>query len=94
MDGNLAALEKEFVSRYLEFHPGHAAFAGMHDHDHRLEELTPQTIAAYCAELDSLRKLTMALDGLSAADLAEREILLSMIDGHPVRIPEGPRLGA
>src|SRR5262245_2041433 len=81
MDGRLEALEKEFVSRYLEFHPGYAVFAGLHDHDRKLEDLSRGSIEGYCAELDRTRARALALDNLSPADTAEREALLAAVEG-------------
>lgn len=81
MDPKLLDLENRFVARYLEFHPGAAMFVGLHDHDLKLEDLTPQTIASFCSELDDLRTQAGALTALSSADKVEREILLSMVEG-------------
>lgn len=81
MDGRLEALEKEFVARYLEFHPGYAVFAGLHDHDRKLEDLSRGSIEGYCTELDKTRTRALALDNLSPADAAEREALLAAVEG-------------
>jgi hypothetical protein len=79
MDGRLEALEKEFVSRYLEFHPGYAVFAGLHDHDRKLEDLSRGSIG-HCAELDRTRTRAR-VDNLSLADTASRGALLAALEG-------------
>lgn len=81
MDSRLEALENEFVARYLAFHPGHALFSGLHDHDLRLEDLSRESIEAYCLELDRTRERAAALELSDPGDEAERKGLLAMIDG-------------
>jgi hypothetical protein len=81
MDPKLEALETEFVARHLEFHPGYAGFAGLHDHDHKLEDLSRGSIEGFCAELDRFRARASSLSELSPADAVEREALLAAIEG-------------
>src|SRR5438093_1894152 len=81
MDRKLEALEREFVARHLQFHPGTAALAGLHEHDLSLEDLSRESIEGFCAELDRYRSRASALDGLSPADRIERDVLLAIIDG-------------
>jgi hypothetical protein len=81
MDKRLEALESEFVAQYLEFHPGHAMSSGLHAHDHKLEDLSPSAIDAYCGELDALKAKAEGLGALPPADAVERDVLLSMVEG-------------
>ena len=81
MDQRLESLETEFVNGFLEFHPGYALFAGLHDHDSKLEDLSRESVARYCIALDQLRARALALGGLGRADEVERDVLLSMIEG-------------
>src|SRR5882672_1210863 len=81
MDGRLEALETEFVARHLEFHPGYAVFAGLHDHDRKLEDLSRGSIEGFCTELDRFRAKAAGLDNLTPADAVEREALLCAIEG-------------
>ena len=81
MDPRLESVETEFVNGFLEFHPGYALFAGLHDHDSKLEDLSRESVARYCIALDQLRARAQALGGLGRADEIERDVLLSMIEG-------------
>lgn len=80
MDKKLESLEKEFVARTLEFHPGLALAAGIHDHDQRLENLAPDSISTFCAGLDRIRTQASGSSGLETEDLIERDVLLARID--------------
>ena len=80
MDMRLESLETQFVARTMEFHPGLAIAAGMHQHDESLEDLSRERIEGFCAELDGLRAAALALDRLSGEDAAEREIFIARID--------------
>ena len=81
MNPRLEDLERHFITRYMQFHPGHAATVGIHDHDLKLEDLSAQAIQAFCADLDELRSMAAGLGSLEPEDAIEQDVLLSMIDG-------------
>src|SRR2546428_11349650 len=80
-DTKLAALCKEFVDGYLEFHPGASLQVGLHQHDSRLEDFSSEAIDGFCRDLEEilLRVESLGERGLSDEEKVERRILLSKI---------------
>ncbi len=80
MDPRLETLENEFLRRHFEFHPGAALYAGVHDHDHRLEDFSPEAILGFCSAIEALGTRVRGLDRLGPDDALERDVLIARIE--------------
>src|SRR5712691_5943976 len=72
------ALDRFFDS-YYRLRPVTATFTGIHDHDHRLPDWSPEGLAAARAEMQALRaSLEMTADGVAGLrDVASRDRALA-----------------
>ena len=81
MNPTLEDLERSFIARYMKFHPGHAATVGLHDHDLELEDLSAESIDAFCADLERFKQEAAGLGSLGPEDTVERDVLLAIVEG-------------
>ena len=78
-----SAAVDHYFDRFAEFHPSIAAGNGLHAHDNRLEDFSPQSIAH---EVEWLKESRQKFAAWPEADLSpdervDRRILLGVIDG-------------
>jgi hypothetical protein len=82
-----------FFESYYRLRPVNATFTGVHDHDHRLPDWSPDGLAAAAAEMRSIRAALgdAPADGASLKDVHERDraLAISFLD---VQIAEGDSL--
>ena len=73
-----------FIESYFRVNPFFAVQAGRHEFDGQMSDWSASAIAAEVARLHSRRTEAQAFDAgtLSASEQLEREIVLSVIDGH------------
>src|SRR5579885_1515072 len=82
-DAKLAAIFRDYLDREFRRHPYYATRMGNHDHDDRLDDLSPEARAADAAQarkdLDAL-KSAVAYDKLSRAGQIDYEIWKHALD--------------
>ena len=69
-----------FFESYYRLRPVNATFTGVHDHDHRLPDWSPDGLAAAAGEMRSIRAALgdAPAAGVSLADVAERDRALAI----------------
>jgi len=70
----------EFFESYYRLRPVNATFTGVHDHDHRLPDWSPEGLASAAGEMRTLRSTLLAARGSEAAvrDVAGRDLELAI----------------
>ena len=66
----MAALDRFFAS-YYRLRPVNATFTGVHDHDDRLPDWSPEGVAA---SVDEMRSIRASLEGVAAAGSSMRDV--------------------
>jgi uncharacterized protein (DUF885 family) len=86
--GRFARFEEEYWSKWLRTNPSIATGVGVHDYDGRLEDYSLAAIRARDAELERLFERLQYLDGLTAEEAIDAEILRSAIRAEMVELRE------
>ena len=71
---------REFFESYYRLRPVNATFTGVHDHDHRLPDWSPEGLASAAGEMRTLRSTLLAARGSETAlrDVAGRDLELAI----------------
>lgn len=77
--GRFARFEEEYWSRWLRANPSIATSVGVHDYDGKLEDFSAAALRARGEELDRQFEKLQYLDGLTADEAIDAEILRSAI---------------
>ena len=69
-----------FFESYYRLRPVNATFSGVHDHDHRLPDWSPEGLGAAADEMRTLRSTLLSAQGSEAAlrDVAGRDLALAI----------------
>jgi len=86
--GRFARFEEEYWSKWLRANPSIATGVGVHDYDGSLEDYSLTAIRARNEELERLFERLQYLDGLTAEEAIDAEILRSAIRAEMVELRE------